>query len=385
MWDIFAMLTAAKRDGVPWWRTWHLACKAFQNCPNSEGLQLPSELLYSLEESQGPMGFTRSQRVTVADLPVELIFYNDAAFEHVTREFRYETGDPSISPCLTPLVFWLASRSFSTSVRGLNGQLNTCSNPGDLPNGLADRAIPEFPASAIAVKTAWQVVAMGTMSKLAIWDMEAGRPSHEIEITAASASPQGGQSCPNIDASRPVPLDCFYHFQLGKAAAVLRAPPFSRDVKETDYAVLVGMHIMTKELPDWTWATFWWDDHPAAGRFAAQRTAGVSGVWRNYLMNSTFSQTTPRTGDGGNNICFNPYLEGTLQDGNKSSCVRCHRMAAQQLAVTTVASPARPVSASDGYFAGGIKTDYLWSLVMEPNALLERLLKPEHTPRPPRQ
>lgn len=373
VWDIFAMITPAKRDGVPWWRTWRLACTAFHNCPNSEGFQFPSELLYSLMHSTGTGEVILPQQATIADFPSEIIYFNDAAFEHVTREFHYETGDRSIPPCLTPLEFSLASRSFGTSVRGLNGQLNQCTKPGDLPNGIADRTIPEFPASAIALKTAWQVMAKGKLSKLTVWDMDSGTPSHEIRITADSASPQGGKACPNIDASRPVPLDCFYHFQLGKAAHILRSQPLLRDVEETDYAVLVGMHFMTKELPDWTWATFWWDDHPEAGRFASQRTASVSGVWRNYLMNSTFSQTTPRAADGTNNICFNPYLEGKLQDGAKTSCVRCHRMAAQQLPQTEVISPARPVSASDVYFASGIKTDYLWSLVLEPNALLQLL------------
>jgi hypothetical protein len=132
------------------------------------------------------------------------------------------------------------------------------------------------------------------------------------------------------------------------------------------------MHVMTKELPDWTWGTFWWDDRPDEGPFARYRPAGVAGVWRNYLMNSTFSQVTPRESDDVPNICFNPYLEGKLDGGPQSNCVRCHRMAARpDLMMKPI--PTRPVSAADLVFKRDLKTDYVWSASIEQDALLKKL------------
>jgi hypothetical protein len=379
MWDIFAMVTAPGSNSDPWWRTWRRACTAYQNCKNIEGFQVPSQLLFALS-SLDAKGLKLSD---VANFPPEIIFYNDAAFQHVTREFHYRADDPGVPLCLTPLDFSLASRKVTDSLIYLRGKFSDCTQPGDLPNGLADRAIPEFPANSIALKTAWQVVTTAEDTKLTIWDVAAGKPSHDVSISAASASPQGGRACPNLDSSRPVPLDCFYHFQLGSAADILSAKPFLRNVKATDYAVLVGMHVMTKELPDWTWATFWWDDHSDVGRFAEQRTAGVTGVWRNYLMNSTFSQITPRAPSGAINTCFNPYLEGKAPDGPQSNCVRCHRMAARPQLM--IVSPPRPVSAFDAFFQSELKTDYAWSVSIEPDRILNMFLTEQQPPAPPRQ
>lgn len=38
--------------------------------------------------------------------------------------------------------------------------------------------------------------------------------------------------------------------------------PAKKDVKLGDVFILVAMHVTTKEIPPWTWMTFWWDPTP---------------------------------------------------------------------------------------------------------------------------
>src|SRR5439155_17222045 len=49
---------------------------------------------------------------------------------------------------------------------------------------------------------------------------------------------------------------------------------------------LAALHVVTKELRDWTWITIWWS--PDAGAdFGADRPAGIAalgGPWKNYKM-----------------------------------------------------------------------------------------------------
>ena len=47
---------------------------------------------------------------------------------------------------------------------------------------------------------------------------------------------------------------------LGLALAASNDTP--QQVKAGDLALLVAMHVTTKELPNWTWQTFWWEPFP---------------------------------------------------------------------------------------------------------------------------
>jgi hypothetical protein len=138
------------------------------------------------------------------------------------------------------------------------------------------------------------------------------------------------------------------------------------DAEAGDYAVLIGMHLTTKEIPDWVWGTFWWHDRPNDGPFAANRPASVAGVWRNYLMDVAYSMETPREYDGTPDAVFNPYLEAGFPDGLASNCMTCHQRAVWPsgpgdfLPVTRGARPA-----NDPVFRNSTKLDFLWSISLE--------------------
>ena len=107
------------------------------------------------------------------------------------------------------------------------------------------------------------------------------------------------------------PLSLLYHFRL--------TPQDARNfvgAAAGDYAVLVAMHVNTREIANWTWQTFWWQpgaDTPNSfpGSKAGQ-PSGLPGPSNNYAMCTAYSQTM-RPGNATMRVCFNPYIE--IDDG----------------------------------------------------------------------
>ena len=170
------------------------------------------------------------------------------------------------------------------------------------------RAFPQFPPDAAIVKLVWyQLDASRT---LPVWDGERGSDRTWTRTVHVAD------------------LDAFIH--------------------EGD-RVLVGAHITTKALPDWTWATFWWHDGPS------DAPAEVQGAARNYRMCAAFAADEP---------CFNPWLEGRFPDGETSSCLTCHQRAVVGATDYLPVTHGR-LAADDPYFRGHVATDFVWSIALE--------------------
>jgi hypothetical protein len=157
-----------------------------------------------------------------------------------------------------------------------------------------------------------------------------------------------------------------------------------------DYVILLGMHVTTKEMGDWTFQTFWWMPSPHVAPFGGDRPASVKPPFDNYQMCTAYSQVSPKGPGGAPPICFNPYLETDLgatkpytmdsktwpadpMAGTRSNCQNCHRRAAYP-----AFDDKAPASAdlghvyNDGYRAGNepyfdklLKTDFLWSIALK--------------------
>src|SRR5262249_35862879 len=83
----------------------------------------------------------------------------------------------------------------------------------------------------------------------------AGRPATPAR---SAAQPHHGRSaCNNFLYG---PLSLFYSFQMNadEATSFNNAQPGGGGAAAGDYAVLVAMHVNTKEIPFWTWQTFYW-------------------------------------------------------------------------------------------------------------------------------
>ena len=134
--------------------------------------------------------------------------------------------------------------------------------------------------------------------------------------------------------------------------------------------MFTGSHLTTKEIDDWVWATFWWHDRPDQGPFAADRTDNVKGVWRNYLMSTSYDLNLPLESDGKPHIAFNPWLEAGFPSGIVSNCMNCHHRAAARHCLRLGFLPisrGNPDPSDPAYAAGKLRTDYLWSIIFRAN------------------
>ncbi len=131
---------------------------------------------------------------------------------------------------------------------------------------------------------------------------------------------------------------------------------------------LAAMHIMTKELDHWVWATLWWSDAPDQD-FGADRPTDWRGVWNHYKLcvATHFDAAVDRstgfpsldealsvTGSG-TSWCSNPFLEEG--PGNvATNCVGCHQHAGTELSSEEILQ-----MHGNQLERANFPTDYVWS------------------------
>ncbi|RWA75338.1 MAG: hypothetical protein EOQ28_09590 [Mesorhizobium sp.] len=101
------------------------------------------------------------------------------------------------------------------------------------------------------------------------------------------------------------------------------------DYKGKKYG-LVGLHILTKDLPNWFWATFHHKDHPTEKFDKGVETKDVLGppdvlkgtVWENYKLGGTQIDFVDLIGNP--TMLSDAYIEAGFV---KSSCISCHAYA----------------------------------------------------------
>ncbi len=250
--------------------------------------------------------------------------------------------------------------------------------------------IDNFPQASRIVKGVWLRVPSGSYVRLGVWPSKyyldpiggAKLPMEKwkecVVVYRANQPPQDMNDCGEAK-DRFVTVSSFVNIELTdenlkkyKFAAGNNSP--NPELEPGDTMILVGLHLATKELADWTWSTFWWQpewsrtDTPPA---LTPPEGKLSGQWKQFLGNTSISFSEPAqpltqkpTGDGSYNVIFNPYLEGAdLDDGTASNCMSCHSRASTSTSINP--SQIRDFklgleSAKD--FEGATKTDYIWSL-----------------------
>ena len=195
-------------------------------------------------------------------------------------------------------------------------------------------------------------------------------PATQEQFAAADMSQ--APACTDVADAQYGGLNMLYHFEMNAA----EANDFNRlqggSAREGDFAVLVAMHVNTKEIIGWTWQTFWWQGgQNPPGRFPGSldnMTDNIAGPWRNYAMCTAYSQTTEVGNRGDMRRCFNPFLETSsgIPDGIRSNCVTCHGTARYPTTPRNLFYPLNyngPVDFGDpAYFDGNTKTDFSWAI-----------------------
>ncbi|PIC01420.1 hypothetical protein [Caulobacter sp. X] len=233
------------------------------------------------------------------------------------------------------------------SAAGL-AKLNASWPAGTTPEA---RGINEFPVEGVELKPVFSTVKATGLTIQPLWQGPAAstnpnNPTPDTWTTCVLVAPTGvGAVRPatraEIASAGPAgacktflyaPLSTFYAVRLSAAEAKEFATSTGRAVAEGDFAVLQAMHVSTKEIPFWTWQTFWWQpgaDTPNGFPGSKQnQPASLGAPWNNYAACAAYSQTT--TVDGSTmQVCFNPYLETSsgIPAGLTSNCMSCHGVA----------------------------------------------------------
>ena len=285
------------------------------------------------------------------------------------------------------------------------------------------REIQPFPRTAVAVKVTFWLIRANGITPVPYWDptypppKNGQTPNHLtwhncVAVDAGGTLPEGTKQtviCNGARRTAPVVhLSRFYTYRLVDPNDVASVAQFAKHIsmhtdqehvvtgeftpQVGDYLALTAMHVTTKEIPDWTFQTFWWTPFPRAAPFGNDRPAIVRAPFDNYDTCNAYSVETPRTSSGGPHICFNPYLEADLgptkpylmngkrvpadpMAGTRSNCMACHSRAAwpakmdpPYVARTSnmgrVANPGY-VPRNDPYYQGITTTDFLWSIPLE--------------------
>jgi len=285
---------------------------------------------------------------------------------HVPRQFRHQFMKNRFAPALAAL-------DTGSQVVGFNkfnldySQFvwsNKYNNAGTLWNiqtnwptstPVANRIIKPFPATAIGLKPTFQIVHgpnnQSGITVLNYWlgDLTTGpqnstNPAHPtwstwkqcVVVNAGSGPVPPNLTCPNGGKpSGTVPVTQFFNLPLSAAEAadicstVVGQPDLQQcPVKTGDFAILVAMHMTSREDDNWTWQTFWWNYNQPFPYGAPP--SSVAAPFNNYAMCTGYSMTVnpPNSSQGANVICYNPYLEtGLGVNGVGSNCMSCHGVA----------------------------------------------------------
>ncbi len=277
--------------------------------------------------------------------------------------------------------------------------LNNINNGwGNTP--LAIQSIQNFPNTSVALKPTYLFAYANQPTQLQYWTGAVNSTTPEtpqygtwtdwLWVVPPGVNPTTFKNQQN-DSHEVVSVNDFYHFPLTAADFTVSNDPLNGSVvfpnnpmsqsgfAPGDFAILVAMHVASREVPNWTWQTFWWtSDTP---QIPAPIKSRIKAPFDHYQTSVAYSFTQ----DGYNSptslstLCFNPFLETTEgnsvfvypgQLGIESNRISCHR-AAVWPAIPPSSVPSGSVN--PGYVANGVinpadpylfsgqtKTDFLW-------------------------
>ncbi|MGI9277404.1 MAG: hypothetical protein ACR2PT_21475 [Endozoicomonas sp.] len=368
---------------LPVWETWYSNAELFPPKPSTQSTSLAG--VDSRRTSISRPVQIPSQFHTTSNPDQVLSFnkFNPAAAEFITEPHQHDGK-----------TYYYNSLS---SLTALNNAFNANNTP------VKDRQITDFPNRAIETKPVFMLVKKSGLTAIPYWQgpqtsvtptqptpntwttcvlFDPGstasiQPATSTQITQAHKS-----ASPNCKSFLYAGLSQIYSYQL-ETDAQLSAFKDNQggSPKKGDHAVLMAMHINTKEIVNWTWQTFFWsggETPPNAFPGSMSRQpASLEAPWNNYAMCTAYWQENL---DGSIHTCFNPYLETAVSgipDGLNSNCVSCHGTARTH-PYNNAESPVPkypknyvrenevgPAKFSPTYFKGNTRTDFSWAIPLD--------------------
>lgn len=141
-----------------------------------------------------------------------------------------------------------------------------------------------------------------------------------------------------------------------------------RPFKAGDYVASIASHIITKEIPSWTFQSIWWTDNPNAGKYSTNRPKipRAEGPWHHYLLTSEYGITIEPNSDE-LPVIYNPYIE-LASHPIQTNCRNCHIRAAwpngSYLALPVPPNPntTADIQYDNNIFRNVLRTDFLWTI-----------------------
>lgn len=288
-------------------------------------------------------------------------------------------------------------------------------------------AIPEFPSSSITVKPTYLYVKNNGKKLIAIpvwpgmpavaqafpdftkyWKYVFVDPTNKRGVKTPIPVDFSAEKDPTKISNATVNIEDFIHFKVDAVMAdYLNKEQGQGTAQKGDLALLMGMHVASKEIANWTWQTYFWAPDPVnppspsskfnydqlikskikLGKAAAHYAVlpAYSMVWPNQPINNGTNENTKAV------FGFNPYLEASFgpstfpaesvlkqkmpnakgfRYGMQTNCMSCHAMATVNGVYNSKNKSynALPyitdqyISMNDTLFNRWVKLDFAWSI-----------------------
>lgn len=273
-------------------------------------------------------------------------------------------------------------------------------------------AIPQFPNSAITIKPTYLVYEeTKELIQVPVW-LEAPNPPDSFAInrfaycvyvdvknqqkTDKKLIPVlTGNTDPEAIKAATCNLSDFIYFKVdAKMAAFMNRQDSVQGLtgagkaQAGQLAILVGMHVTTKEISNWTWQSYYWTPNPedpgtpSAKLAASTRPKELKGAAGHYAAVAAYVMLMP---NGANNqtkgameqFGYNPYLEGgfgpntftlpnkfkkDFQYGQQTNCMSCHILAVPEGSAGQYTTDQYIDTLDPQLFKNQVRLDFAWSI-----------------------
>lgn len=238
--------------------------------------------------------------------------------------------------------------------------------------------IPGLPADAALIKTAWLPLDKHTAQSLDYWDPRDPDSKNVAPRTVCVADIGADAQCQSgLKVYHP---SDFFNLRVKPAADKSRRTNCeAAQASNCDVLLLLGLHLVTKELPSGFWSTFWWtpervDEADRNDMPTSLKASKLYPYWRNYAVRADVVMNGPRASpseaEGPRDNVFNFYIEGITTKERKSDCFSCHSRAGILPGgfVDSFNRVAPPYCSTA--FQGMLRTDGVWIIALHPDASL---------------